>query len=248
MGRFLLEAPVFNLTAAIEAADYGVDRIELCANFPEGGETPSPGLLSFLKKEIDIPVFVMIRPRGGNFCYSEKEISVMREDIKVLRDHGADGFVFGVLNELGEVNTGGCEVLIRAAEGMPCTFHRAFDASSKFEESLYSIIDLGFDRVLTSGQKNTVSDGLENIKRLLEIAEDKIVIMPGGGSKSEHVNELRNFKNFSEIHASCKAWKPSANQFISSEVKFSDDPRNFSHYLGVDSDLVQEFRDQFELK
>ena len=104
MKKYILEAPVFNLSAAIEAAEYGVDRIELCANFPEGGETPTVGMLNFLKKEIDIPIFPMIRPRGGDFCYSEKEVSVMREDIKILRDFGADGFVFGALESNGEIN------------------------------------------------------------------------------------------------------------------------------------------------
>ncbi|MDN3205731.1 copper homeostasis protein CutC [Algoriphagus sediminis] len=246
MGRILLEAPVFNLAAAIEAARFGVDRIELCANFPEGGETPSPGMLSFLKKEIDIPVFVMIRPRGGDFCYSEKEISVMREDIKIMKDHGADGFVFGILDKEGKVNSNGCEVLIRSAGGLPCTFHRAFDASSEFEESLTRIINLGFQRILTSGQKNTVSEGIENIERLLELGNDRIIIMPGGGSRPEHVKRLRSFSNFQEIHASCKIKVKSDNHFFNPEVRFSSDEQDFKNRLAIDMSLVNEFLEEGE--
>ena len=118
----LLEAPVFNLQASLEAAQLGIDRLELCANFPEGGETPSAGMLRFLKREIDIPIFVMIRPRGGNFVYSPKELLVMKQDIQLLGDLGADGFVFGALDAQGSVNESACESLLRAAESKPCTF------------------------------------------------------------------------------------------------------------------------------
>ncbi|MEP0713513.1 MAG: copper homeostasis protein CutC, partial [Algoriphagus sp.] len=119
MSKIILESPVFNVEAALEAAAYGVDRLELCANFPEGGETPSAGLLRFLKTEIDIPVFVMIRPRGGDFHYSQKELMVMKRDIELLGELGADGFVFGVLDNQGFVDTDSCQSLLRTASGKP---------------------------------------------------------------------------------------------------------------------------------
>lgn len=115
MSKILLEAPVFNLQGALEAAKFGIDRLELCANFPEGGETPSAGMLRYLKSEVDIPVFVMIRPRGGDFVYSEKELLVMKQDIQLLGELGADGFVFGVLDEQGKVDQQANEFLKRVA-------------------------------------------------------------------------------------------------------------------------------------
>ncbi|MHA7130001.1 copper homeostasis protein CutC [Algoriphagus namhaensis] len=241
MKKILLEAPVFNLTAALEAAEYGVNRIELCSNFPEGGETPSPGMLSLLKKEIDLPVFVMIRPRGGDFFYSEKEISIMKTDIQIHRDLGADGFVFGALDNSGYINERACEVLLRAAGDCPCTFHRAFDASRDLSLSLEVLIGLGFSRILTSGGKNTVTEGLSKIQELMKKAGERISIMPGGGSKVEHVIPLAESGYLQEIHASCKEWKKSENEFQNTDLKFSDEPKAFTHYLGLNEQMVKNF-------
>ncbi len=242
MDRILLEAPVFNLQAALEAAQFGIDRLELCANFPEGGETPSAGMLRFLKSEVDIPVFVMIRPRGGDFVYSQKEQIVMKQDIKLLTEFGADGFVFGVLDEKGRVDEAACEMLLRAAGDKPCTFHRAFDASSDLDDSLKKIIHLGFQRILTSGGKNTLTEGLPVILELLEKAKDQIIIMPGGGTKPEHVPILNQSRYFREVHASCKVAKPSSNEFVNKGLSFSSIPLDFSKHFGVDPAVVNEFK------
>jgi copper homeostasis protein len=245
MERILLEAPVFNLQAALEAAQFGIDRLELCANFPEGGETPSAGMLRFLKSEVDIPVFVMIRPRGGDFVYSQKELIVMKQDIKLLTEFGADGFVFGILDEKGVVNEAACEMLLRAAGDKPCTFHRAFDASADLDDSLRKIIHLGFQRILTSGGKNTLSEGLPVILKLLEKAKDQIIIMPGGGTKPEHVPILNQSGYLKEVHASCKIIKPSANEFVNKGLSFSSMPLDFTQHFGVDPELVNEFKSVF---
>ena len=243
MSRILLEAPVFNVQGAIEAALYGIDRLELCANFPEGGETPSAGMLRFLKNEVDIPVFVMIRPRGGDFMYSQKELIVMKQDIQILGEMGADGFVFGVLDEQGRVNESACEMLHRSANGKPCTFHRAFDAAVDRDDSLQKIINLGFDRILTSGGKNSLTEGLDEVIRLLEKAKDRIIILPGGGTKPELVPTMKKTGFLQEIHASCKVNKPSPNQFINQELSFSATPLDYSLHLGVNPDLVKEFKE-----
>lgn len=237
----MLEAPVFNLQSALDAARYGIHRLELCANLPEGGETPSAGMLRFLKNQVDIPVFVMIRPRGGDFYYSQKELMVMKRDIEILGEMGADGFVFGVLDEKGYVDTESCESLIRAANGKPCTFHRAFDASADFHNSLEKIIDCGFQRILTSGGQTTTSEGLALIMGLMEKAGDRIIIMPGGGSKPSHLEFFSESRYFKEIHASCKVRVPSANQYINPNVKFSDDPESFTYHWGIDKQVVEEF-------
>ncbi|MEB2784227.1 copper homeostasis protein CutC [Algoriphagus persicinus] len=241
MSKITLESPVFNVEAAMDAAGFGVDRLELCANFPEGGETPSAGMLKFLKTEIDIPVFVMIRPRGGDFAYSQKEMMVMKRDIELLGEQGADGFVFGVLDNHGLVDIDSCKSLLRAASGKPCTFHRAFDASADYFDSLEKIISCGFDRILTSGGRNSVSDGLDTLKNLLIKAQDRISIMPGGGTKPEHVMELKTTGYLKEVHASCKAWRPSSNQFVNPNLSFSDDPKSFTHHLRIDQEVVNQF-------
>lgn len=241
MSKIILESPVFNVEAAMDAAQFGVDRLELCANFPEGGETPSAGMLKFLKTEIDIPVFVMIRPRGGDFAYSQKELMVMKRDIELLGEQGADGFVFGVLDNQGYVDSDSCKTLLRAASGKPCTFHRAFDASADFFDSLEKIISCGFDRILTSGGKNSVTEGMDTLKELLVKAQDRISIMPGGGTKPEHVLELRKTGFLQEIHASCKTRIPSSNQFVNPDLSFSDDPKSFTHHLRIDKEVVEQF-------
>jgi copper homeostasis protein len=242
MDRILLEAPVFNLQAAIEAAQFGIDRLELCSNFPEGGETPSVGMLRFLKSEVKIPIFVMIRPRGGDFVYSEKELIVMKQDVQLLTELGADGFVFGVLDEKGKVNEAACERLLRAAGDKPCTFHRAFDASADLNDSLSKIIQLGFQRILTSGGKNSLTEGLPVILELLEKAKDQIIIMPGGGTKAEHVPILRKSGYLKEVHASCKVAKQSVNEFVNKGLSFSSMPLDFAHQFGVDPTVVNEFK------
>ncbi len=242
MTRVLLEAPVFSLQGALEAAQYGIDRLELCANFPEGGETPSAGMLRFLKSEVDIPVFVMIRPRGGDFVYSQKELIVMKQDIQLLNELGADGFVFGILDETGKVNEAACKMLLRAAGDKPCTFHRAFDVSADLGDSLERIAGLGFHRILTSGGKNTLTEGLPVIQDLLQKAADRIIIMPGGGTKAEHIPILKQSGYLKEVHASCKVAKPSPNQYINSELSFSAMPLDYSLHFGVDPATVQGFK------
>lgn len=244
--EYLLEAPVFTIQAALDAARFGVHRLELCANFPEGGETPSAGMLQTLKSELDIPVFVMIRPRGGDFCYSPKELLVMKKDIELLGEMGADGFVFGVLDSKGNIHLEACESLLRAASGKPCTFHRAFDVCKDPEASLEEIIRLGFKRILTSGAKNSVSEGITLIEKLIQKAGDRIIIMPGGGSKPEHVHRLKKMEGFREIHASCKTTVRSINQYFNPEVKFSADPEDFKFHLGIDHTIVEKFLEAFE--
>src|SRR5690606_28383819 len=147
MKKVLLEAPVYTLEAALLAAQSGVARLELCADFAEGGTTPAAGLLSFIKSRVNIPVFVMIRPRGVDFVYLPEELEVMKADIQILKSYGADGFVFGVLEPDGRVNQEACRSLLSVAGGLPCTFHRAFDASADLDQSLEAVIQCGFDRI-----------------------------------------------------------------------------------------------------
>jgi len=237
----ILEAPVFTVEAALKAAAYGVHRLELCSDFGEGGETPSVGILSFLKEKINVPIFVMIRPRGGDFVYTPEELEVMRRDIRILKSFGADGFVFGVLDQDGRVDQKACKLLLDEAEGLPCTFHRAFDICRDKEEAIETLISLGFKRILTSGGESTATAGLSNILHYMKQASGRIIIMPGGGSKVEHVAPLIASGELKEIHASCKVYRPSTSTFRHPKVRLSNDPDTFHQVLTIDGDLVREF-------
>jgi copper homeostasis protein len=241
MSKIILEAPVFTIEAAIKAAEFGVDRLELCADFGEGGETPSSGALRFLKSNVNIPIFVMIRPRGGDFVYSREELEVMKLDIEMLRKCGADGFVFGVLSPDGSVNKEACITLIDEAKGLPCTFHRAFDVCRDPEQAILDLIDCGFARLLTSGNKNTVTEGMSQIQSLLENYGDQIIIMPGGGLQPQHVVALKKYAYLKEVHASCKTYRPTLSEYFHPEVKLSNDPLSFKQVLTIDQRLVEQF-------
>ncbi|MGY6741542.1 MAG: copper homeostasis protein CutC [Cecembia sp.] len=243
----ILEAPVYTVEAALLAEQFGVHRIELCSDFGEGGETPSVGNLSFLKEKMQIPVFVMIRPRGGDFVYTPEELEVMKRDIQILKSFGADGFVFGVLDEYGNVAQEACLTLVESAEGSPCTFHRAFDICRNKEEAIEAIISLGFRRILTSGGENTVSAGLSNIIDYLNQASGRVVIMPGGGLKVEHLAPLMATGKLNEIHASCKSFRPSKSKYAHPSVQLSQDKDAFNQVLSIDKRQVEAFLEKMGL-
>lgn len=242
MKNIVLEAPVYTLEAALYAAAYGVDRLELCADFSEGGTTPSAGMLSHIKSQVNVPVFVMIRPRGGDFVYSAGELEVMKKDIIFFKSLGADGFVFGVLNKEGGVDTEACAALLEAAGDSPCTFHRAIDASSDLEKSLEDIVEAGFKRILTSGGMATVSDGLQNIKKMMQAAGDKIIIIPGGGTLPSHLEELASTGHLREAHSSCKAYRPSKSLYFNPHLKLSEGNETVNKVLTVDREIVASFK------
>ncbi|WP_234567192.1 copper homeostasis protein CutC [Rhodohalobacter sp. 614A] len=243
--NILLESPVFNIEAALKAYKYGVDRLELCSSYPEGGLTPGAGLFTFLKSKIDIPIFVMIRPRGGNFVYSAEEVEVMKEEIRIFSSLGADGFVFGILDKNGSVQKNPCKELVDLAGEKPCTFHRAFDASADFKKSLDDVIDCGFKRILTSGGKNNVSEGLPVLLELLKKAKDQIIIMPGGGMMPELMEPMRETAYLKEVHASCKKIERPGKLYENEEVQFSTAPLGFNENLSVDQKKVLHFKSFF---
>src|SRR6056297_865315 len=209
-----LEIPVFSADDAATAARYGADRLELCASYSEGGLTPGTGLLKVVKQYVDIPVFVMLRPVGGQFYYSKLDLEVMAEELKVLKSFGADGFVFGILKSDQTVNMEACDKLINLAGELPCTFHRAFDEVSDPFKALQEIKELGFKRILTSGQQPGVGQGIELLNDLLNLAGDDIIIMPGGGMKPEFINPLNQSGRLKEIHASCRKKGETDNESV----------------------------------
>ncbi|KAK9497454.1 hypothetical protein O3M35_004163 [Rhynocoris fuscipes] len=199
-----MEVAIDNIESAINAFNGGCIRIELCSSLNEGGLTPSVGFLRKCKKLLNIPIFVMIRCRGGDFVYSDHEIEIMADDLKILKENGADGFVFGILNNDKTVNFEKCLKLIQLAEPKPCTFHRAFDEIENYENSLEICIKLGFKRILTSGLKSNALDGIKIIKSLINQANGRIIIMPGAGININNINEILEKSKAKEFHGSAK--------------------------------------------
>lgn len=165
---FLMEVCVDSVESAVNAERGGAGRIELCSGLLEGGTTPSMGLLQIVKQSVQIPVFVMIRPRGGDFLYSDREIEVMKADIQLAKLYGADGLVFGALTEDGQIDKELCMSLIALCRPLPVTFHRAFDMVHDPMAALETLLTLGFERVLTSGCDSSALEGLPLIKRLID--------------------------------------------------------------------------------
>ena len=197
---YLVEVCLDSVESAVAAAKGGADRVELCDNLFEGGTTPSAGSIKMARKLIDIGLQVIIRPRGGDFCYSEIEFETMKADIQMAKDLGADGVVIGILNPDGSVDKARNKELIDLARPMNVTFHRAFDMSRDPFEALEDIIEIGADRILTSGQEASVPEGLELIAELIEKAGERIIIMPGAGITERNLEKVLKVSKAKEIH------------------------------------------------
>ncbi|WP_281637435.1 copper homeostasis protein CutC [Flavobacterium marginilacus] len=202
MKNSLLEIACFNLQSAVIAQQNGADRIELCANMKEGGTTPDFETARKVRSELHIMMYVMIRPRGGNFVYTNEEFSKMKNDIEQFKSIGADGFVFGILNNDGTVNVEQNKQLVALASPFPCTFHRAFDVVPSVYDSLEIVINCGFKTILTSGQAANVLEGIEVLSVLAEKARNRIVIMPGGGFRSLNSKMIMRKTNALFYHSS----------------------------------------------
>ena len=204
MGKVTLEICVDTLDDAVTAETAGADRIELCSSLESGGLTPSIGLVRHAV-DCDVPVFAMIRPRAGDFYYSDSDLTCMLSDVEILREAGVSGFVFGALNAQNELHVPVLEKLLSACNGMPATLHRAFDHCRDPMQSLDVAIQLGFDRILTSGASATVISGMPLLAQLFARAGERIIIMPGGGVTPITARQLLDNLPVSEIHSSCKS-------------------------------------------
>src|SRR6516225_2284170 len=177
----LVEICVDSATGAFAAEQGGADRVEMCDNLLEGGTTPSAGCIKVARRGLKIGLQVIIRPRGGDFLYTDQELDVMREDIRMAKDLGADGVVIGCLTTEGDIDRARTEELVRLARPLNVTFHRAFDMCRDPREGLEHLIELGANRVLTSGQEASCVEGLDLIASLQKQAARRIIVMPGGG-------------------------------------------------------------------
>ncbi len=183
MKPILIEVCVDSVESALAAQQGGADRVELCDNLIEGGTTPSAGMIELARKNLNIGLQVIIRPRGGDFCYSAIEFEIMQRDIATAKTLGADGVVIGLLTPDGRVDVERTKNLIELARPLNVTFHRAFDMAADPFAALEALVDLGVNRVLTSGQAFSVLEGLDLIAQLVQKAAGRVIVMPGGGTE-----------------------------------------------------------------
>ena len=200
MKRPVVEVSIEGVDGLLVAQENGADRVELCASVLEGGITPSIGMVREALRRARIPVFVIVRPRGGDFLYSEAEFESMRQDVIALKELGVPGIVTGCLTQDGEVDEQRTEELLHLGRPMSFTFHRAFDMVRDPVQALEVLISLGVDRLLTSGQRSTAIEGLATLKRLGQVASGRIIVMPCGGLRADSVGQVCRETGLWELH------------------------------------------------
>jgi copper homeostasis protein len=229
-----LEIIGFNLESCIAAQAAGADRIELCAGPCEGGVTPSYAFIKAAREKLQIDLYVMIRPREGDFLYDEDEFEMMKADIAICKELGCDGIVTGILTKDGNVDIKRCGELIELAYPMEATFHRAFDRVKNAFKALEDIINLGFERILTSGLRPKAMEGKNILADLVKQSDDRIIIMPGSGVTPENIIEIASATGAKEFHSS-------ASKYVNSRMDYLNDQMAESlQYVSVDVEKVKQ--------
>jgi copper homeostasis protein len=216
--KFKLEVIGFTIESCLIAQAAGAHRIELCDNPSEGGTTPSYGFIKTARENLSIELYPIIRPRGGDFLYSEIEFEVMKADIQICKNLGCDGVVIGMLNSDGTVDKQRCKQLVDIAQPMGVSFHRAFDRTKDPFKALEDIISIGCERILTSGQKSVATDGVALLNELVKQANGRIIIMPGSGVRSDNIENLVKKTNATEFHTSARTYAESKMEFINESM------------------------------
>ncbi len=201
----LFEICVDSVEGALAAQAGGAQRVELCDNLLEGGTTPSAGTIALARQHLAIGLNVIIRPRGGDFCYSDIEFAVMQYDIAQAKQLGANGVVIGLLNPDGAIDKTRTAQLVESARPLSVTFHRAFDMARDPNQALEDLIDLGLDRVLTSGRENSALEGLDLITALVQQANGRIIVMPGGGVNERNLKKIVTQSGVHEVHMTARS-------------------------------------------
>ena len=216
----ILEVCANSVTSALAAQEGGAARVELCENLYEGGTTPSHGEILLARKKLHIKLYTLIRPRAGDFLYTELENDIITADAKYCIDAGCDGIVIGILNPDGTVDKERCGKLVQMASrcGVGVTFHRAFDMCADMDQALEDIIEIGCERILTSGGKSTAMVGSTVIAHLIKNAAGRITIMPGSGVNEKNVADLVQFTGATEIHSSARVHMPSKMNFKNNHI------------------------------
>jgi copper homeostasis protein len=202
--KYIIEIATTDFDSTEAAVKGGANRIELCSALSEGGLTPSFGLIKTCRQKFSLPIFPIIRPRGGDFLYNNEEYSIIKNDVALCKEIGCDGVVVGFLKKDGSIDKKRIAKIVERAYPMEVTFHRAFDRCIDPFEALEEIIDSGCQRILTSGQELTAMEGVELIKKLISTADGQIVIMPGSGLKKENIRKVAELTGAEEFHAALR--------------------------------------------
>ncbi|CDG21474.1 Copper homeostasis protein CutC [Xenorhabdus poinarii G6] len=237
-----LEICCYSINCALVAQKAGADRIELCASPSEGGVTPSFGALQHARQRLSIPVYPIVRPRGGDFCYSNLDFEVMKNDVARISDMGFPGVVFGILTEEGHIDRLRMRQLMSLSGNMAVTFHRAFDMCFNPHVALDQLTELGVQRILTSGQQQNAELGLPLLKELLQASRGPI-IMPGAGVRMSNISKFLAI-GISEIHSSAGKKRPSSMRYRKAGVTMSSDDSDVDEYAYhcVDGPLVEAMK------
>jgi len=231
---YKLEVIAFNTDSCKAAQETGAHRVELCANPGEGGTTPSYGFIKAAREILDIELYPIIRPRGGDFLYSDAEFEVMKTDVQMCRNLGCDGVVIGMLDKEGNIDKARCSVLVSLAYPMGVTFHRAFDRVNDPQQALEDVIAIGCERILTSGLVPQATDGATLIAELVKQADGRIIIMPGSGVRAGNIVSLAKQTGALEFHSSARKNYPGKMNY--SNQKMNEQLQT----VGLDDGEVQQ--------
>ncbi|MEO9483661.1 MAG: copper homeostasis protein CutC [Ekhidna sp.] len=245
--NYQIEICANSVQSAINAEKGGASRVELCDNLWEGGTTPSHATILLAKRKLTIPVYVLVRPRGGDFIYSDLEFEIMKQDIVSAKAAGVDGIVSGVLLSNGGIDIERTRELVTLTAPLPFTFHRAFDHVENVASGIEDLVQIGVTRVLTSGQRECAIDGRENLKKMLHQAAGRIVILPGGGINKHNIDQL--------FEIGCREFHFSAKSLVKGQALKTDKiPMNGSldipedAILMTDSKIVKEIKARLDEK
>jgi copper homeostasis protein len=231
--NLILETIAFNIQSCLTAQAAGAHRIELCDNPGEGGTTPSYGFIKAAREKLSIQLYPIIRTRGGDFLYSSDEFEIIKADVKICKDLGCDGVVIGMLNEDATIDKTRCSQLVNLAYPMGVTFHRAFDRVTDMAQALEDVIEIGCERILTSGLYPTATEGARNLKKLITLANERIIIMPGSGVRASNIIDIAMYTGAVEFHSS-------ARKMIGSSMKtFNDTMKENLQSVDVDVEEIK---------
>lgn len=212
--NYIIEIATTDFTTTKSAVEGGADRIELCAALTEGGTTSSFGTIKKCREQFTVQLFPIIRSRSGDFLYTDEEFAIMMDEVKLCKDMGCDGVVIGLLNKDGSIDLKRTSKLIELAYPLEVTFHRAFDRCKDPFEAMEQLIEIGCQRILTSGQEPTAPEGIDLLTQLIKLADERIIIMPGSGVRKENIKELAEKTGAKEFHSSLRGKQKSKMEFM----------------------------------
>ncbi|MBL7747146.1 MAG: copper homeostasis protein CutC [Chitinophagaceae bacterium] len=238
--HYIIEIATSDFATTNSAVQGGADRIELCANLAEGGTTPSFGTIKRCREAFSVSLFPIIRPRGGDFLYTEDEFQIMIQEVRLCKQLGCDGVVIGLLNADGTIDIKRTSTLVNAAYPLGVTFHRAFDRCQDPLAALEQLMEIGCERILTSGQQPAAPEGVELIAELNRVADGRIIIMPGSGVRKENIKMLAEKTGCTEFHSSLRGKEASKMEFLHPAFKESGES-----YMNnaIDAEEVRALRD-----